>query len=104
MNHADFRKWESGLSTAMYTVGKPPLHDVVEAKFERGSALLHFKTEYGVTEYYSCRFLEIKIEREVLGGTLAPNGRQLPRGIPSSKLNLIKQNLCPLIPRNRRGF
>ena len=80
----------------------PLLKDVREAKFEKGSTLLQYKTRISEVAYRSAEFMKVKARSKP--ETLWTGRKRDIRGLQIEKKNVILDKLVPLMPIRKREF
>ncbi|KAK2702927.1 hypothetical protein QYM36_018494 [Artemia franciscana] len=94
----EFRQWVTQKRAMNKKCVLPKLLSIVEAKFEKGSRLLYYRTDFD-KDMESCDFLQPKFDSKRL-----PEVNRVPRGILKEKKDAIVKKLCPMMPRNRQTF
>ncbi|KAK2704052.1 hypothetical protein QYM36_017628 [Artemia franciscana] len=94
----EFRQWVSRKRAMNKKCVLPKLLSIVEAKFEKGSRLLYYRTDFD-EDMESCDFLQPKFDIKRL-----PEVNRVPRGILKEKKDAIVKKLCPMMPKNRQTF
>ena len=94
----EFRQWVSRKRATNKKCVLPKLLSIVEAKFEKGSRLLYYRTDFD-KDMELCDFLQLKFDIKRL---LEVN--KVPRGILKEKKDAIVKKLCPMMPKNWQTF
>ena len=94
----EFRHWVTRKRAMNKKCVLPKLLSTVEAKFEKGSHLLYYRTDFD-KDMESCDFLQPKFDIKRL-----PEVNRVPRGILKEKKDAIVKKLCPMMLKNRQTF
>ena len=101
MKYDDFCHIPHGVSQGSFARYKPKLDTVRVAHFQRGSQMLHWRTNHNEGKLHKAEFLMRKVAKMI--GTEFKR-RKEPRGINSAKVANIIQVLCPHMAPVKRRF
>lgn len=96
---ADFKSYTGQMSAAKLKKLRPlKMCDMKVAEFRKGSKIVYYKKRHSNVEFLEFDYLLAKANLQT------PEGRQVPRGISSTKQKDIVKNLVPLMPDSRKDF